>query len=73
MHFYFSCCGFVLAVKNVRPIIGIMTQPADSAELGDYGSSFLNSDYVKWIEASGARSAFLFNLTRIFVEHVFSK
>eukprot|EP00762_Andalucia_godoyi_P003899 ANDGO_05689.mRNA.1 Gamma-glutamyl hydrolase A len=42
------------AVNNPRPIFGIMTEPSPDSWT-PYGSSFVNADYVKWLEAAGAR------------------
>ena len=39
---------------NNRPVIGVMTEPT-SGILANMGNSFINADYVKWLEASGAR------------------
>jgi len=40
---------------NLRPVIGIMTQPTDSGFLA-LGKSYLPSSYVKWVEAAGAKT-----------------
>lgn len=37
---------------NVRPIVGILTQPGPPAP---EGSSYIAASYVKWVEAAGAR------------------
>jgi gamma-glutamyl hydrolase len=39
---------------NNRPIVGIMTEPVPD-QLNTYGTSFLNADYVKWLEGAGCR------------------
>eukprot|EP00697_Spironema_sp_BW2_P017805 gnl/Spiro4/9612_TR5101_c1_g1_i1.p1 gnl/Spiro4/9612_TR5101_c1_g1~~gnl/Spiro4/9612_TR5101_c1_g1_i1.p1 ORF type:complete len:388 (+),score=106.95 gnl/Spiro4/9612_TR5101_c1_g1_i1:31-1164(+) len=42
--------------SNNRPIVGIITQPIDGASTWrQFGSSFINADYVKWLAAGGAR------------------
>ncbi|GAX73089.1 hypothetical protein CEUSTIGMA_g542.t1 [Chlamydomonas eustigma] len=38
--------------KNVKPLIGIMTQPCHSCP----GKSYIAAGFVKWIEAAGARA-----------------
>ena len=40
---------------NDRPIVGIMTQPCPSQWQPSCSSSYINADYVKWLEASGTR------------------
>jgi len=39
---------------NLRPIIGVLTQPAPSY-LSQWGDSYLDADYIKWIEFAGGR------------------
>eukprot|EP00698_Gefionella_okellyi_P023893 TRINITY_DN8288_c0_g1_i1.p1 TRINITY_DN8288_c0_g1~~TRINITY_DN8288_c0_g1_i1.p1 ORF type:complete len:247 (-),score=35.88 TRINITY_DN8288_c0_g1_i1:261-1001(-) len=48
--------GLLLAAQNLRPIIGVLSQPA-SGHLANLGSSFIVADYVKWLESAGARVA----------------
>jgi len=36
-------------------VVGIITQPTAGTDLAKYGFSSINADYVKWLEASGAR------------------
>ncbi|KAL6059606.1 folate gamma-glutamyl hydrolase [Balamuthia mandrillaris] len=47
-----GCCG----AANSRPIIGVLTQPTThSPSFQSFGRSYLPADYVKWLEAAGAR------------------
>jgi len=39
---------------NVRPIIGILSQPTDG-DLTPYGNQYIAASYVKYIESAGAR------------------
>ena len=39
---------------NMRPIIGILTQPSPS-ELMQFGNSYIPASYVKYVESGGAR------------------
>jgi len=39
---------------NVRPIIGILSQPTDGS-LTPYGNQYIAASYVKYIESAGAR------------------
>ena len=44
------------ASTNLRPIIGILTQPTTgSPPIVPFGHSYLVASYVKWVEAAGAR------------------
>ena len=42
------------AQPNLRPIIGIVTEPTDGA-LSKFGDSFISAGYVKFVEMGGAR------------------
>eukprot|EP00762_Andalucia_godoyi_P002235 ANDGO_07496.mRNA.1 Gamma-glutamyl hydrolase A len=48
------CCIGTLSAVNVRPIIGILTQPTGDI-LAPFGESYIAASYVKWIESAGAR------------------
>eukprot|EP01027_Heterolobosea_sp_BB2_P008287 GEZU01012290.1.p1 GENE.GEZU01012290.1~~GEZU01012290.1.p1 ORF type:complete len:250 (-),score=35.69 GEZU01012290.1:501-1250(-) len=54
-----STCQYaaVAARTNLRPIVGIITEPTAGSALEQFGKSFINADYVKWLEGSGARVA----------------
>ena len=45
------------AVLNNAPVIGVLAEPTTTAfaKLTQYGTSFLPSSYVKWLESAGAR------------------
>lgn len=45
---------FIAHTLNFRPIIGIVDQPVDD-DLKQFGSRQFSADYVKWLEAAGAR------------------
>eukprot|EP01113_Clastostelium_recurvatum_P036048 TRINITY_DN5090_c0_g1_i3.p1 TRINITY_DN5090_c0_g1~~TRINITY_DN5090_c0_g1_i3.p1 ORF type:complete len:319 (-),score=58.44 TRINITY_DN5090_c0_g1_i3:41-976(-) len=54
----FVTCMYAMlasAMGTSRPVIGIMTQPTAGSPLTVHGTSFINSDYVKWLESAGAR------------------
>jgi gamma-glutamyl hydrolase len=54
-HFFiFSALWAFGTCLNLRPIVGVITQPTGGA-LAQFGSSQLNADYVKWLESAGAR------------------
>jgi len=44
----------IIECLNVRPIIGILSQPTDG-DLTKYGSQYIAASYVKYIESAGAR------------------
>jgi len=44
----------VSAQQNLRPVIGIVTEPT-SPSLAKYGNSFISAGYVKFVEMAGAR------------------
>jgi gamma-glutamyl hydrolase len=52
------CC--TVFALNTRPIIGIVTQPADSP-LSQFGNSYIAASYVKYIESAGARVVPIFH------------
>jgi predicted alpha/beta superfamily hydrolase len=58
-----------VALPNLRPIIGILTQPWNDP---DNGTSYLVADYVKWVESAGARAAVVpFNASAAELEFLF--
>jgi len=66
--FFGVCFGL-----NLRPIVGILTQPTDGI-LMKYGSSYIASSYVKYVESAGARVVPLFhNSTTEELDTIFSK
>ena len=54
-----ACLLFVVVavVATNRPVIGIMTEPCPDSWQPACGNSFVNADYVKWLQAAGARNA----------------
>jgi len=58
---------------NMRPIIGILTQPSPS-ELMQFGNSYIPASYVKYVESGGARVVPVhYNSTQSELKDVFSK
>jgi hypothetical protein len=53
------CLLLAVAASTVaatnRPVIGIMTEPCPDEWQPACGNSFVNADYVKWLQAAGAR------------------
>jgi len=53
-------CVGLQAKLNLRPIVGILTQPTDGV-LTQFGSSYIAASYVKYIESAGGRVVPIFH------------
>jgi gamma-glutamyl hydrolase len=59
-------------IPNLRPIIGILTQPATGEVPPSYGSSYIAASYVKLVEGAGGRAVPLFhNFSQTELKHIF--
>ena len=59
--------------KNIRPVIGILTQPWNSG-VDNVNVSNIDSSYVRWLESGGAKVVpILFNDTTTNIEYQFSQ
>lgn len=71
------CVIFVIScanATNLRPIIGILTQPSDPVLANTYpGNSEIVASYVKWLESGGARVVPIpYNATTAQLEYFFN-
>ncbi|GAM18533.1 hypothetical protein SAMD00019534_017080, partial [Acytostelium subglobosum LB1] len=48
------CCVTPINAQNLRPIIGILSQPTDG-DMAALGDQYIAASYVKFIESAGAR------------------
>eukprot|EP00029_Vermamoeba_vermiformis_P011313 TRINITY_DN6185_c0_g1_i1.p1 TRINITY_DN6185_c0_g1~~TRINITY_DN6185_c0_g1_i1.p1 ORF type:complete len:315 (+),score=87.22 TRINITY_DN6185_c0_g1_i1:416-1360(+) len=58
---------------NLRPIIGIMTQPTSEDARSGHNNQYIAASYVKYVESAGARVVPIFyNATRAELKHMFN-